>query len=187
MKPEIKLLGPISYGPVFKVSAGFIGALENDCPVAKGQLATGQQDVILPHDFVRLNLGEFTMLFRARAVLFTTLIAAAAFSTACTNQAAGPVDDATITKDVKARLHAEFGPMEHREASQMERGASQDIPSYIDVSSSNGVVTLTGEVHGNKVKAKAAEIAKSVSHVASVVNQLGVAPGYSDDSMGTSK
>jgi osmotically-inducible protein OsmY len=127
------------------------------------------------------------MLFHARAVLFTTLIAAGAFATACSNQAAGPVDDASITNEVKAKLHAEFGAIEHREARQMERGAGQDIPAYIDVASSNGTVTLTGEVHGNKAKAKAEEIAKSVPHVAGVVNQLGVAPGYSDDSMGTSK
>ena len=115
------------------------------------------------------------------------LVAAGTVWTACNNQAAAPIDDATITSEVKTKLHAQFGPMEHREARQMERGASQDIPAYIDVASSNGVVTLTGEVHGNKAKAKAEEIAKSVPHVASVVNQLGVAPGYSDDSMGTSK
>jgi osmotically-inducible protein OsmY len=127
------------------------------------------------------------MAFRARAVLFTILLAAGAAATACSNQAAAPLDDATITNDVKAKLRAEFGPMEHREARQMERGAGQEIPAYIDVASSNGTVTLTGEVHGNKAKAKAEEIAKSVPHVAGVVNQLGVAPGYSDDSMGASK
>jgi osmotically-inducible protein OsmY len=49
------------------------------------------------------------------------------------------------------------------------------------------MVTLTGEVHGNKAKAKAEEIAKSVSHVTGVVNHLGVARGYSDDSVGTAK
>jgi osmotically-inducible protein OsmY len=127
------------------------------------------------------------MVFRARAVLFTILIAAGAFATACSNQNAAPVDDATITNEVKAKLHAQFGPMEHREARQLERGAGQEVPAYIDVSSSNGMVTLTGEVHGNKAKANAEEIAKSVPHVTGVVNQLGVAPGYSDDSMGTSK
>ena len=69
----------------------------------------------------------------------------------------------------------------------MERGADQEVPAYIDVSSSNGMVTLTGEVHSNKAKATAEEIAKRVTHVKGVVNQLAVAPGYSDDSMGTAK
>jgi osmotically-inducible protein OsmY len=128
------------------------------------------------------------MVLRARAVLSVILGVASAVWTGCGIRAAGPpVDDATITNEVKAKLHAQFGPIEHREARQMERGADQEVPAYIDVSSSNGMVTLTGEVHGNKAKAKAEEIAKSVSHVTGVVNQLGIAPGYSDDSMGTAK
>jgi osmotically-inducible protein OsmY len=126
------------------------------------------------------------MVFRARAVLSMILIAAGAVWTGCGSRASAPqVDDAVIASEVKARLHAHFGPIEHREARQMERGADQDIPAYIDVSSSNGVVTLTGEVHGNRAKAKAEEIAKSVPHVVSVINKLGVAPGYSDDALGT--
>jgi len=89
------------------------------------------------------------------------LVVAGAVWAGCGNRAAGPpVDDATITNEVKAKLHAQFGPIEHREARQMERGADQEVPAYIDVSSSNGMVTLTGEVHGNKAKAKAEEIAK---------------------------
>ena len=128
------------------------------------------------------------MVLRARAVLSVILVVAGAVWAGCGNRTAGPpVDDATITNEVKAKLHAQFGPIEHREARQMERGSDQEVPAYIDVSSSNGMVTLTGEVHGNKAKAKAEEIAKSVSHVTGVVNQLGVAPGYSDDSMGTAK
>jgi osmotically-inducible protein OsmY len=127
------------------------------------------------------------MVFCARAALSMILVVAGAVWTGCGNQAATPVDDATIANEVKAKLHAQFGPIEHREARQMERGASQEIPAYIDVASSNGTVTLTGEVHGNKARAKAEEIAKSVPNVAGVVNQLGVAPGYSDNSMGNSK
>src|SRR5450432_4458528 len=125
------------------------------------------------------------MLRQVKAIVFNTLILTFAFTAGCGNQAAAPVDDGTITSQVKAKLHAEFGPMGHREARQMERGASKEIPGYIDVASANGTVTLTGEVHSNRVKAKAEELAKSVPHVAGVVNQLGVAPGYSDDSVGT--
>ena len=95
------------------------------------------------------------------------------------------VDDAAITKGVKARLAAEFGAIERREARQMERGADQQVVNYIDVSSSNGMVTLSGEVRGNRAKTKAEQIAKSAPHVSGVVNQLGVAPGYSDDAVGT--
>jgi hypothetical protein len=124
---------------------------------------------------------------RARAILFSTLILTVAFNSGCGNQAAGPIDDGAITTEVKAKLRAEFGPLERREARQMERGATQEIPGYIDVASANGTVTLTGEVHSKKIKARAEELAKSVPHVAGVVNQLGIAPGYTDDSMGTAK
>jgi hypothetical protein len=95
------------------------------------------------------------------------------------------VDDAAIVKEVKAKLHAQFGPIERREARQMERGADQQVIAYIDVASSNGTVTLTGEAPGNRAKKKAEEIAKSISGVKSVVNQLSVAPGYSDDAVGS--
>ena len=125
------------------------------------------------------------MLLRTKTVA-TVLILASVLSTGCQKQA-GPVDDAAIAKEVKAKLHTEFGRIEHQEASQMERGADQQVVNYIDVASSNGTVVLSGEVRGNRAKAKAEQIAKSVPHVANVVNQLGVAPGYSDDAVGTAK
>ena len=124
------------------------------------------------------------MTFRAGAVS-TILTLAGLILSGCQNQSVGPVDDTAITKDVKAKLAAEFGAIERREARQMERGADQQVVNYIDVSSSNGMVTLSGEVRGNRAKKKAEQIAKSVPHVAGVNNQLGVAPGYSDDAVGT--
>jgi hypothetical protein len=95
-----------------------------------------------------------------------------------------PIDDASITRAVKAKLITVFGPMEARQELQLNRGADQQTISSISVSSVNGVVTLTGEVRGNRAKAKAGEIAKSVEHVVSVNNNLSVAPGYSDDAVG---
>lgn len=74
--------------------------------------------------------------------------------------------------------------MEARQERQFDRGADQQTISYISVSSVNGVVTLTGEVRGNRAKAKAGEIAKGVEHVARVNNNLSVAPGYGDDAVG---
>jgi BON domain len=95
-----------------------------------------------------------------------------------------PLDDAAITKGVKAKLAAVFGPIEARQVRQFDRGADQQTVSYISVSSVNGVVTLTGEVGSKSAKAKAGEIAGSVEQVVSVNNNLSVAPGYSDDAVG---
>ena len=95
-----------------------------------------------------------------------------------------PVDDAAITKSVKVKLAAEFGPIEDSQVRQMERGADKQTVSYISVNSINGVVTLTGEVRGKRAKDKAAELARSVEHVVSVNNNLALAPGYSDDAVG---
>ncbi len=52
------------------------------------------------------------------------------------------------------------------------------------VSSVDGVVTLTGEVRGQRAKDKAGEIARSVEQVVRVNNNLSLAPGYSDDAVG---
>jgi osmotically-inducible protein OsmY len=95
-----------------------------------------------------------------------------------------PVDDAAITKNVKAKLTAEFGPIEASQVSQMERGADKQTVTYISASSVNGVVTLTGEVRGKRAKDKAGELARGVAQVASVNNNLALAPGYSDDAVG---
>ncbi|MGO9262457.1 MAG: BON domain-containing protein [Bryobacteraceae bacterium] len=95
-----------------------------------------------------------------------------------------PIDDAAITKGVKAKLAAAFGPFEDRQVRQFDRGADQQTISYMFVSSVDGVVTLTGEVRGQRAKDKAGEIARSVEQVVRVNNNLSLAPGYSDDAVG---
>jgi len=113
-----------------------------------------------------------------RSALVSSLITTSFFLTACASKAP---DDAAIQSAVKAKLRQSFYWTVHQEASQMERGADQEVVNYIDVASSNGQVTLSGEVRSNRARVKAEQIAKSVTGVSSVVNQLGVAPGYSDD------
>ena len=103
----------------------------------------------------------------------------------CQNRSATAVDDSAIVQDVKARLTAEFGSIERREARQMERGATRQVVNYIEVTSREGNVALSGEVRSNRAKAKADQIARSVPHVRGVTNQLAVSPGYSDDAVGT--
>jgi hypothetical protein len=93
------------------------------------------------------------------------------------------IDDAAITKNVRAGLAAAFGPIEDRQVRQFDRGANQQTITYISVSSMQGVVTLTGEVGSTRAKAKAAEIARKVPQVVRVNNNLSLAPGYSDDAV----
>jgi osmotically-inducible protein OsmY len=103
------------------------------------------------------------------------------FSGCASSVSEKPIDDAAITKSVRAKLAATFGPIEDRQVTQFDRGADKQTVTYISVSSVQGVVTLTGEVRGKKAKAKAGEIAKGVDHVVSVINNLALSPGYSDD------
>lgn len=121
-----------------------------------------------------------------RAIVSFIAICAVAFFTGCRSSrtAEKPIDDVAITKAVKAKLTAVFGPIEARQVRQLERGADQQNLTYILVSSLNGVVTLTGEVGGKRTKAKASELARSVGQVVRVDNNLSVAPGYSDDAVG---
>jgi hypothetical protein len=111
------------------------------------------------------------------------LVLVGALLTGCASRA--PVDDAALTTTIKAKLAAEFGPIERRQERQFERGADQQTVSFIEVQSSQGAVVLNGEVRSPKAKARAAEIAKSVPQVVSVDNRLAVAPQYSDDAAGS--
>jgi osmotically-inducible protein OsmY len=113
-----------------------------------------------------------------------TLASIAIFAALVIGCSRAPVDDAAITKGVKAKLAAEFGRLEDSQVTQLDRGADKQTVTYISVSSVNGVVTLTGEVRGNKAKTKAGELARSVEQVVSVNNNLSLAPGYSDDAVG---
>jgi osmotically-inducible protein OsmY len=117
--------------------------------------------------------------FRAEAALSIILVLSG-----CQSQSP-VVDDTAITTAIKSKLAAEFGPIERRQERQFERGASQQTVSFIEVQSTSGAVVLNGEVRSPKDKARAAEIAKSVPHVASVDNRLAVAPGYGDDAVGS--
>ncbi len=120
------------------------------------------------------------------AILLTVAICAVALCSGCQSSPVQEkaVDDAAITKSVKAKLALVFGSIEHKQVRQLDRGADQQTVTYISVSSVHGVVTLSGEVGGKRAKAKAGEIARKVEQVVSVNNNLSIAPGYSDDAVG---
>jgi hypothetical protein len=120
----------------------------------------------------------------AGVVLLIALCAAVFFSGCGSRIPEKPIDDAAITKNVKAKLAITFGPIDNRQVTQFDRGADQQTATYISVSSVKGVVTLTGEVRGKRAKAKAGEIAGSVEQVVRVNNNLALSPGYSDDAVG---
>jgi hyperosmotically inducible periplasmic protein len=84
-------------------------------------------------------------------------------STGCrTNETpAAQVDDLEITTSIKSKLASEVGI---------------STVSNISVNSTNGVVTLSGQVDTALAKEKADAIAKSVPKVARVVDNLQVAP-----------
>jgi BON domain len=71
------------------------------------------------------------------------------------------VNDLEITANVKSKLASDVG--------------LSSVPN-ISVNSTNGVVTLSGQVSKAGDKAKAEAIAKSVPHVVRVINDLQVAP-----------
>ncbi|HKR60150.1 MAG TPA: BON domain-containing protein, partial [Pyrinomonadaceae bacterium] len=80
----------------------------------------------------------------------------AAFVSACSK---GP-DDVTITSNVKAKIAAD----------------SPALANAVTVGTAEGVVTLTGAVDSDAIKAKVETDAKSVEGVKSVVNNLTVKP-----------
>jgi hyperosmotically inducible protein len=71
----------------------------------------------------------------------------------------GQVDDLQITAQVKAKLASDIGP---------------SSVTNISVNSTNGVVTLSGQVDSADVKTKALAIAKDVPKVVRVVDSLQV-------------
>jgi hyperosmotically inducible protein len=71
----------------------------------------------------------------------------------------GQVDDLQITAQVKTKLASDIGP---------------SSVTNISVNSTNGVVTLSGQVDSADVKAKAVAIAKEVPKVTRVVDSLQV-------------
>jgi hyperosmotically inducible protein len=97
-------------------------------------------------------------LFRSMLVL-TLLVAVTAGCTSMTGKSAGQnVDDASITAQVKSKLAAE----------------KVATLTKVDVDTNKGTVYLTGNVENATIKARATEIAKAVSGVRDVVNNLNV-------------
>ena len=97
-------------------------------------------------------------LFRSMLVL-TLLVAVTAGCTAMTGKSAGEnVDDATITAQVKTKLAAE----------------KPATLTKVDVDTNKGTVYLTGNVANATIKARATEIARAVTGVRDVVNNLNV-------------
>ena len=73
----------------------------------------------------------------------------------------GQVNDLEITTQVKSKLASDLG--------------LSTVPN-ISVNSTNGVVTLSGQVDTAATKDKAAAIARAVPHVARVVDNLRITP-----------
>jgi hyperosmotically inducible protein len=97
-------------------------------------------------------------LFRSMLVL-AMVVAVTAGCTAMTGKSAGEnVDDATITASVKTKLAAE----------------KPATLTKVDVDTNKGTVYLTGNVQNATIKARATELARSVSGVREVVNNLQV-------------
>jgi len=71
----------------------------------------------------------------------------------------GQVNDLEIVAQVKSKLASEIGPT---------------TVTNISVDSTNGVVTLAGQVDSSDLKAKAETVAKSVPRVVRVINNLQV-------------
>jgi hyperosmotically inducible protein len=94
------------------------------------------------------------------ALTIAILIAAGlAACTSTTGKTAGEnVDDVTITSEVKAKLAAE----------------KVSTLTKIDVDTDRRTVYLSGTVANNEMRSRAEEIARSVKHVAGVVNNLTV-------------
>ena len=97
-------------------------------------------------------------------ILLPVLLAAALFGCRTNSSPEQQVRDLKITTDVKAKLASDEG--------------LSTVPN-ISVNSTNGVVTLSGQVDSDAAKAKAESIARSVPNVARVVDNLQVAANAS--------
>jgi hyperosmotically inducible protein len=97
------------------------------------------------------------MRIRALPLLFVLLLPACR-----TNESPeGQVNDLEITASVKSKLAGDLG--------------LTTVPN-ISVNSTNGVVTLSGQVDTGATKEKAEAIAKAVPHVVRVVDNLQITP-----------
>ncbi|HTS61467.1 MAG TPA: BON domain-containing protein [Candidatus Acidoferrales bacterium] len=98
--------------------------------------------------------------------LAATLLLAALFACRTNESPEAQVDDLQITTQVKAKLASDVG---------------LSSVANIAVNSTNGIVTLSGQVDSSGTKAKAEAIARSVPKVVRVVNSLQVAARASTD------
>ncbi|HTX35399.1 MAG TPA: BON domain-containing protein [Bryobacteraceae bacterium] len=94
-----------------------------------------------------------------KALLPLLLLAAALFGCRTNSTPEQQVRDLQITADVKSKLASDVG--------------LSTVPD-ISVNSTNGVVTLSGQVDTAAEKAKAESLARGVPHVARVVDDLQV-------------
>lgn len=97
-------------------------------------------------------------LFRSLLVL-SLLVAVTSGCTSMTGKSAGEnVDDATITASVKSKL----------------AGEKMSTLTKIDVDTNKGTVYLTGNVENETLKTRVTQLAREVSGVHDVVNNLKV-------------
>jgi osmotically-inducible protein OsmY len=103
-------------------------------------------------------MRKFTLLLLAAAALVVI---------ACrTNESPErQVDDAQIVAEVKSKLAADVG---------------LSTVTNISVNSTNGVVTLAGQVDSEAIKARAEAVAKNVPKVVRVIDNLQVASSSAD-------
>ena len=92
-------------------------------------------------------------------LILPLILAAALFGCRTNSSPEQQVQDLQITADIKAKLASDDG--------------LSTVPN-VSVNSTNGVVTLSGQVNTAAAKAKAESIAGSVPHVVRVVDNLQV-------------
>lgn len=97
---------------------------------------------------------------RMKSLLLISVIAALLMGCRTNETPRAQVDDLKITADLKGKLASDVG-----------------LSSVTDISvnSTNGVVTLAGEVKSEDVKDKAESIAKAIPNVVRVVDNIQVA------------
>jgi hypothetical protein len=108
-------------------------------------------------------IGEVAVRVEESKMKSILLIVECALFDGCrTNETpAAQVDDMRIAADVKAKLASDIG---------------LSTVTNVSVNSTNGVVTLSGQVDSNDVKSRVTAVAKNVPKVVRVVDALQVAP-----------
>jgi len=93
-------------------------------------------------------------------LLFTLLLAGVLLTGCRTNESPeAQVDDLQIVTQIKSKLATEVGP---------------STVTNVAVNSTNGVVTLAGQVDSSEVRSRVETIAKGVPKVVRVINNLQV-------------